>query len=123
MPRVKRGVMAHKRHRKVLKAARGYWGRRSKNFKTAHEAVMHARQYAYRDRRVRKREFRQLWIARVNAACRQHDLNYSRFIAGLTRAGIEIDRKMLSDLAIADEAAFGALVQRAAEALQAPPAG
>src|SRR5947209_6992416 len=118
MPRVKRGVMTRKRHNKVLRAAKGYWGNRSKTFKQAHEAVMHAGQYAYRDRRVRKRDFRQLWIARINAGCRQHNVTYSRFICGLTRAGVEIDRKMLSELAISDQAAFSALVARASEALQ-----
>lgn len=118
MARVKRGVMTRKRHNKVLQAAKGYWGNRSKTFKAAHEAVMHAGQYAYRDRRVRKRDFRQLWIARINAACRQHNVTYSRFICGLNRAGVEIDRKMLSDLAISDQPAFGALVARASEALQ-----
>ena len=118
MARVKRGVMTRKRHNKVLQAAKGYWGNRSKTFKAAHEAVMHAGQYAYRDRRVRKREFRQLWIARINAGCRQHNVTYSRFICGLTRAGVEIDRKMLSELAISDQPAFGALVARASEALQ-----
>jgi large subunit ribosomal protein L20 len=111
--------MTHKRHAKVLKAAKGYWGSRSTQFKQAHEAVMHAGQYAYRDRRVRKRDFRQLWIARINAACRQNNVSYSRFICGLTRAGVEIDRKILSDLAISDPPAFTALVTRATEALQA----
>jgi large subunit ribosomal protein L20 len=118
MARVKRGVMTHKRHHKILKLARGYWGNRSKTFKQANEAVMHAGQYAYRDRRTRKRNFRQLWIARINAACRQHNVTYSRFICGLSRAGIEVDRKMLSDLAISDGPAFGVLVARATEALQ-----
>src|SRR5438105_12972810 len=105
MARVKRGVMTRKRHNKVLEAAQGYWGNRSKWFKQAHEAVMHAGQYAYRDQRVRKRDFRRLWIARINAACRQHDVTYSRFIAGLIRAGVTLDRKVLSDLAITDPAA------------------
>ena len=119
MPRVKRGLMTHKRHAKVLKAAKGYWGSRSTQFKQAHEAVMHAGQYAYRDRRVRKRDFRRLWIARINAGCRQNNVSYSRFICGLTRAGVEIDRKILSDLAISDPPAFAALVTRATGALQA----
>jgi len=118
MARVKRGVMTRKRHNYVLQAAKGYWGNRSKTYKAAHEAVMRAGQYAYRDRRVRKRDFRQLWIARINAGCRQHNVTYSRFICGLTRAGVEIDRKMLSELAISDQAAFSALVARASEALQ-----
>jgi len=119
MPRVKRGVMTRKRHNKIRQLASGYWGSRSNLFRQANEAVMHAGQYAYRDRRVRKRDFRRLWIARINAACRQNDLTYSRFICGLTRAGVEIDRKILSDLAITDPPAFAALVTRAAEALQA----
>jgi large subunit ribosomal protein L20 len=119
MARVKRGVMTQKRHRKILKLARGYWGSRSTQFKQANEAVMHAGQYAYRDRRVRKRDFRRLWIARINAGCRQNNLTYSRFICGLTRAGVEIDRKILSDLAINDPPAFTALVTRATDALQA----
>ena len=118
MARVKRGMMTRKRHNRVLKDAKGFYGARRRQFKQAKEAVMHAGQYAYRDRRVRKRDFRQLWIARINAACRQHNVTYSRFICGLTRAGVEIDRKMLSDLAITDQPAFSALVARASEALQ-----
>src|SRR5881398_2912310 len=121
MPRVKRGVTAHAKHKKVIEAAKGFRGRRGNVFRVAKEAVMHAGQYAYRDRRVRKRDFRRLWIARINAACRARDVTYSRFMAGLTRAGLEIDRKILSDLAITDEAAFTALVARSAEALQAAP--
>ena len=122
MPRVKRGTMTRKRHNRVLKAAKGYWGNRSKWFKQANEAVMRAGQYAYRDRRTRKRNFRQLWIARINAACRQNDITYSRFICGLERAGVEVDRKVLADLAVNDATAFNALVARASEALQ-PAAG
>jgi large subunit ribosomal protein L20 len=118
MARVKRGVMTRKRHQKVLKAARGYWGNRSKWFKMANEAVMHAGQYAYRDRRTRKRNFRRLWIARINAACRQNDMTYSRFICGLERAGIEVDRKVLADIAVNDAAGFNALVAQASQALQ-----
>ncbi len=112
MPRVKRGIMTHKRHKKVIDRAKGYWGNRSHNFKSANEAVAHALQYAYRDRRTKKREFRQLWIARINAAARQEGMPYSRFIEGLNKAGIEIDRKVLADMAVNDQASFAALVQR-----------
>ena len=115
MPRVKRGIVTHKRHKKILDRAQGYWGGRSRLFKTANEAVMHSLQYAYRDRRNRKREFRRLWIARINAATRQNGMQYSRFIEGLSKAGIEIDRKVLSDMAIKDQAGFTALVKKAAE--------
>jgi len=114
MPRVKRGTMTHKRHKKVLERAKGYWGAKSKLFKTANEAVNHSLQYAYRDRRVRKREFRSLWIARINAATRANGMQYSRFIDGLTKAGIIIDRKVLSDMAINDPGSFTALCQKAA---------
>jgi len=99
MPRVKRGVTAHKRHKKVLKQAKGYYGARSKVYRVAKQAVIKAGQYAYRDRRQRKRQFRALWIQRINAAARMNDLSYSRFMNGLSKAGIEIDRKMLADLA------------------------
>jgi large subunit ribosomal protein L20 len=119
MARVKRGVMTRKRHNKVRALAKGYWGSRNNLFRQANEAVMHAGQYAYRDRRVRKRDFRRLWIARINAACRQNDFTYSRFIAGLQAAGVELDRKVLSDLAVNDSQAFAALVARASQALQA----
>src|SRR6266446_5060934 len=119
MARVKRGTMTRKRHNRVLKDAEGYYGARRRQFKQAKEAVMHAGQYAFRDRRVRKRDFRRLWIARINAACREHDVTYSRFIAGLNRAGVTLDRKVLSDMAITDPAAFGALVAQATEALNA----
>jgi large subunit ribosomal protein L20 len=105
--------MTHKRHKKVLERAKGYWGGRSRLFKTAKEAVHHAMQYAYRDRRNRKREFRRLWIARINAACRAQGFTYGRFIEGLTKAGIGLDRKMLSDLAIHDAQAFTQLVEQA----------
>ena len=115
MPRIKRGIMTHKRHKKILDRAKGYWGGRSRLFKTANEAVAHALQYAYRDRRVRKRDFRKLWIARINAATRQNGMQYSRFIEGLTKAGVEIDRKVLSDMAINDQAGFAALVKKASE--------
>jgi large subunit ribosomal protein L20 len=117
MPRVKRGVMTRKRHRRVLTRAKGYWGARHRWFKMAHEAVMHAAQYAYRDRRVRKRNFRKLWIARINAACRANGMTYSRFINGMSRAGITLDRKVMSDMAINDPAAFATLVERASAAL------
>ena len=117
MPRVKRGVMTRKRHARVIKDAKGYWGARSSQYKQAHEAVMHAGQYAYRDRRVKKREFRQLWIARINAACRNEGLTYSRFIQGLDKAGVTVDRKVMAELAVNNPAAFSALVQQANQAL------
>ncbi len=119
MPRVKRGVMTRKRHNRILKRAKGYWGARHRWFKMANEAVMHAAQYAYRDRRQRKREFRKLWIARINAACRANGITYSRFINGLARAGIAVDRKVMADLAVNDPGAFTALVQQAQAALAA----
>lgn len=106
MPRVKRGVNAIKKRRTVMKLAKGFRGARHKKIKSAREAVMHALTYSYRDRRVRKREFRQLWIARINAAARLFELSYSRLMAGLTRAGVEINRKLLADLAVRDIAAF-----------------
>lgn len=106
MPRVKRGVNAIKKRRTVMKLAKGFRGARHKKIKAAREAVMHALTYSYRDRRVRKREFRQLWIARINAAARQFELSYSRLMAGLTRAGVEINRKLLADLAVTDIEAF-----------------
>ena len=110
MPRVKTGVTAHARHKKILKLAKGYRGARSKQFKKANETVMKAGQYAYRDRRVKKREFRRLWIARINAAARINGISYSRLICGLTKAGVTIDRKMMADLAVSDSAAFAKLV-------------
>jgi large subunit ribosomal protein L20 len=119
MPRVKRGVAAKARHKKVLQKAKGYYGARRKLFKTANQAVTKAGQYAYRDRRQRKRQFRALWIARINAAARLYDLSYSRFINGLSRAGIEIDRKILADLAVHDLDAFGALAAQAKANLNA----
>lgn len=115
MPRVKGGIMTHKRHKKILQRAKGYWGARSRLFKTANEAVAKALNYAYRDRRVRKREFRRLWIARINAACRQNGTTYSRFIESLTKRGIAIDRKILADMAVNDQAAFAGLVRQMAE--------
>ena len=117
MARVKRSVHSKKKRRAVLNAAEGYTGARSRHLRTANEQVMHSGQYAYRDRRARKGQFRRLWIVRINAATRQHDLSYSRFIAGLNAAGIEVDRKILADLAVTDAAAFGALVAAAKSAL------
>ena len=112
MPRVKRGVTAHARHKKSLTLAKGYRGRRKNVYRIAKQAVMKAGQYAYRDRRTRKRVFRQLWIARINAASRSHGITYSRFMAGLKKAQIEIDRKVLSDMAIRDPAGFSSIVDK-----------
>jgi large subunit ribosomal protein L20 len=117
MARVKRGVVARKAHKKVMKAAKGYYGARRKQFTTANQAVIKAGQYAYRDRRQRKRQFRRLWIARINAAARINGLTYSRFINGLSKAGIEVDRKVLSDIAIHDAQAFAAIADKAKAAL------
>ena len=111
MPRVKRGVTTHKRHKRILKNAKGYQGTRHRLVKTAREAVEKGWQYAYRDRKQRKRQFRQLWIARINAAAREHGLSYSRFVHGLKDAGVELDRKNLADLAVADPKAFSDLAQ------------
>ncbi len=113
MARVKRGVVARARHKKVLDKAKGYYGARSKVYRVAKQAVTKAGQYAYRDRRQRKRQFRALWITRINAAARQHGLSYSRFMNGLTKAGVEIDRKVLADIAVHDPAAFAALAEQA----------
>lgn len=113
MTRVKRGVVARRRHKKIMKLAKGYYGARSRVFRVAKQAVIKAGQYAYRDRRQRKRQFRALWIARINAAARQNGLSYSRFIAGLKQAGIEIDRKVLADLAVHEKATFAAIVEKA----------
>ena len=121
MARVKGGVHAKKKRRAVLGKAKGYYGNRSRTFRAANEAVMHAGQYAFRDRRARKGEMRKLWIQRINAGCRTHGLSYSRFINGLKLAGIEVDRKVLADLAVRDDAAFGALVKAAEAALAAAP--
>lgn len=118
MSRVKRGVTTHARHRKVIKAAKGYYGRRKNTFRAANQAVEKAGQYAYRDRKVRKRNFRALWIQRINAGVREHGLTYGRFINGLNKAGIEIDRKVLADLAVRDGDAFKALVDQAAAAIK-----
>jgi large subunit ribosomal protein L20 len=117
MARVKRGVTSKQRHKKVLKQARGYYGNKSRSYRAANEQVMRSGQYAFRDRRARKGEMRRLWIQRINAACRLNDMSYSRFIAGLNAAGIEVDRKILADLAVTDPAAFTALVDRAKAAL------
>ena len=117
MARVKRGVQARARHKKVLKQAKGYYGARRKVYRVAKQAVIKAGQYSYRDRRQRKRMFRRLWIVRINAAARQFDLSYSRFMAGLNKADIEIDRKVLADLAVHDIAAFGVLAEKAKAAL------
>jgi large subunit ribosomal protein L20 len=117
MARVKRGVQAKARHKKVLKQAKGYYGARRKVYRVAKQAVIKAGQYAYRDRRTRKRQFRRLWIVRINAAARQYDLSYSRFMDGLNKAGIEVDRKVLADLAVHDKEAFGALAEKAKASL------
>jgi len=118
MARVKRGVTAHARHKKVLKAAEGYYGRRKSTIRIAKQAVEKAGQYAYRDRRVKKRNFRALWIQRINAAVREHGLTYGRFIDGLNKSGIEIDRKVMSDMAIHEPAAFAVLVAKSKAALE-----
>ncbi len=117
MPRVKRGVVARRRHKKILKQAKGYYGARSRVFRVAKQAVIKAGQYAYRDRRQRKRQFRALWIARINAAARINGLSYSRFIAGLKKSSVEIDRKVLADLAVHEKAVFAAIVEKAKTAL------
>ncbi|MGD8630565.1 MAG: 50S ribosomal protein L20 [Gammaproteobacteria bacterium] len=119
MPRVKRGVTAHARHKKVLDKAKGYYGARSKVFRVAKQAVTKAGQYAYRDRRQRKRQFRALWVARINAAARENGISYSRLIDGLNKANIEVDRKVLADLAVFDAAGFSALAEKAKASLSA----
>ena len=119
MARVKRAVHGRKHHRAILEQARGYYGNKSRGFRAANEQVMHSLQYAYRDRRARKGDFRQLWIQRINAGCRQHGMSYSRFISGLRQAGVEVDRKILADLAVTEPAAFAALVRLADETRQA----
>jgi len=118
MARVKRGVTAHAKHKKVLNAAKGYYGRRKNTIRVAKQAVEKALQYQFRDRKRKKRTFRALWIQRINAAVREHGLTYGRFIDGLNKAGIEIDRKVLADLAVHDAAAFKALTDAAAKAVQ-----
>ena len=119
MARVKRGVTARARHKKILKAAKGYYGARSRCYRTAVQAVTKAGQYAYRDRRQKKRQFRQLWVVRINAAARQNGLSYSRFICGLKKASIEIDRKILANIAVYDKSTFAVLVEKAKSALAA----
>ena len=117
MARVKRGVTAHAKHKKVLKAAKGFYGRRKNTIRIAKQAVEKSMQYAYRDRKARKRNFRALWVQRINAAVREHGLTYGRFIDGLNKSGIEIDRKVLSDMAIHEPQAFAVLVAKAKDAL------
>ncbi|MEE8321630.1 MAG: 50S ribosomal protein L20 [Gammaproteobacteria bacterium] len=117
MSRVKRGVTAHARHKKIIELAKGYRGRRKNVFRVAKQAVTKAGQYAYRDRRQRKRQFRALWIARINAAAREHGLSYSRFMNGLKKSSIEIDRKVLADLAVFDKNAFSVLAEQAKSCL------
>jgi large subunit ribosomal protein L20 len=117
MSRVKRGVTARARHKKIIGKAKGYYGRRKNTFRVANQAVEKAGQYAYRDRRVRKRNFRSLWIQRINAACRELDFTYARFIDGLSKAGVEVDRKVLADIAVKEPEAFKALAEKAKAAL------
>ncbi len=117
MARVKRGVHAKKKRRTTMARAKGYYGNKSRSWRSANEQVMHSGNYAYRDRRARKGEFRRLWIQRINAACRQHDMTYSRFVAGLKAAGVEVDRKVLSDLAVNDADAFAELVKVAQQSV------
>jgi large subunit ribosomal protein L20 len=119
MARVKRSVHGRKHHRAVLEQAKGYYGNKSRTYRSANEQLMHSMQYAFRDRRARKGDFRKLWIQRINAGARAHGLSYSRMINGLHLAGIEVDRKVLADLAVSDPEAFGALVQAAQSALPA----
>jgi large subunit ribosomal protein L20 len=119
MARVKRSVHAKKKRREVLRKAKGYFGSRSKRYRLAKEQLLHSGQYAYRDRRDRKAQFRRLWIARIGAGARQHGLSYSRFVHGLNKAGIEVDRKMLADMAVHDPTAFGQLAEAAKDALAA----
>lgn len=117
MARVKTGALKRRRHKKILKLAKGYHARRSRIFRPANEAVLHALSYAFRDRRNRKRDFRRLWITRINAAARQSGMSYSRLINGLKKAGVEVNRKILADLAVRDAAAFGQLVEKARASL------
>jgi large subunit ribosomal protein L20 len=117
MARVKRAVGSKKHRKQILERAKGYYGNKSRSYRAANEQVMHSGQYAFRDRRARKGEFRRLWIQRINAGTREHGLSYSRFIAGLAAAGVEVDRKVLADLAVTDKAAFAGLVHVAQEAL------
>lgn len=117
MPRAKSAVVSRKRHKKVLKLAKGYWGAKSKLYRVANQQVMRSLLYAYRDRRAKKRDFRRLWITRINAAARMNGISYNRFIEGLRKAGVEINRKMLAELAVNDQAAFGQLVRVAKQQL------
>lgn len=117
MSRMKRGVTARARHKKILKQAKGYYGRKSKLYKVANQQVMKSLSYAYRDRKQKKRDFRRLWITRINAACRLNGMSYSRFINGLNRAGVALDRKVLADIAVNDPKAFTAIVETAKAAL------
>ena len=117
MARVKRSVHGRKHHRAVLEQAKGYYGNKSRTYRSANEQLMHSMQYAFRDRRARKGDFRKLWIQRINAGARAHGMSYSRFIAGLNAAGIEVDRRILADLAVSDSAAFAAIVAQAGAAL------
>lgn len=119
MPRVKRGTMTHKRHKKIISQAEGYWGGRHRLFKTAKEAVQHSMQYAYRDRRNKKRDFRRLWITRISAACRANGIQYSRFMQGLNLSGVVLDRKVLAEMAIFDAQSFTQLVEQAKSQLTA----
>ena len=119
MPRIKRGVETRRRHKKILKQAKGFNGRKKNCFRVANEFVERAAQYQYRDRKQRKRDFRRLWVTRINAAARQHGLSYSKFINGLRQAGVEVDRKVLADLAVRDKDAFGQVAQTAKDALGA----
>src|SRR6201986_221320 len=121
MARVKRAVPSKKHRRAVLEQAQGYFGNKSRSYRAAHEQVMHSLQYAFRDRRARKGDFRKLWIQRINAGARQHGMSYSRLINGLHLAGVEVDRKVLADLAVSDAEAFGALVSTAQDALSKAP--
>jgi large subunit ribosomal protein L20 len=117
MPRAKGGVVTHRRHKKIIKQAKGHRGLRHKIFRRANESVMHALRYAYEHRRDKKGDFRRLWIMRINAAARLHGLSYSRLIAGLTKAGVEVDRKILADMAVRDDATFGQVAEKAKAAL------
>lgn len=119
MARIKRGTITHKRHKKIIDRAEGYWGGKHRLFKTANESVYRALQYAYNDRRNRKRDFRRLWITRINAACRMHGMPYNKFMEGLNKAGIVLDRKILADMAVNDQPGFAILVKKASEQLSA----
>ena len=123
MARVKRGVTSHAKHKKTFKAAKGYYGRRKNTIRVAKQAVEKAGQYAFRDRKNKKRTFRRLWIVRINAAARQHGLSYNQFISGVHKAGIELDRKSLADIAVSDPQAFAAVAEQAKAALDADPGG